>query len=97
MCSVLQVVTDAVRRAGSWLWKAGRPEQVTVVCFLAKCLVDGILSDSYPIGNGVKQGPGVGLVLVSLACASMFDRRQGWAAGFEREILVWEEDFFSLQ
>lgn len=46
-------------------------------CFLAECLVDGILSDSYPIGDGVKQGPGVGLVLVNLACESMFDRRQG--------------------
>lgn len=44
-------------------------------CFLTECLVDGILSDSYPIGNGVKQGPGVGLVLVNLAQAALFDRR----------------------
>jgi hypothetical protein len=42
--------------------------------FLTECLVDGILSDSYPTGNGVKQRPGVGLVLVDLASASIFDR-----------------------
>lgn len=46
-------------------------------CFLTERLVDGILSDSYPIGNGVKQGPGVDLVLVNLAYAVMFDRQQG--------------------
>lgn len=31
-------------------------------CVLTECLVDGILSDSYPIGNGVKQAPGLDLV-----------------------------------
>lgn len=62
--------------------------------FLTECLVDGILSDSYPIGNGVKQCPGVGLVLVNLAYAAMFDRQQGWAAGFKRETLVLGEDVF---
>lgn len=53
------------------------PDGLLWPCFLAECLVDGILSDVYPIGNGVKQGPGVGLVLVNPACASVFDRRQG--------------------
>ena len=46
-------------------------------CFLTECLVDGILSDSYPIGNGVKQGPAGHLVLVNLAYAAMFDRPRG--------------------
>lgn len=51
-------------------------------CFLTECLVDGILSDSYPIGNGVKQGPRVDLVLVSLAYAAVFDRQQGLGCWF---------------
>lgn len=41
---------------------AGHPERFTRSCFLTECLVDGILSDSYPIGNGVKQGPAGHLV-----------------------------------
>lgn len=51
-------------------------------CFLTECLVDGILSDSYPIGNGVKQAPGVHLVLVNLAAAAMFDRQEGLGCWF---------------
>lgn len=38
VCSVPQVVTDAVRRAGSWLWKAGHPGRVTVVLFPGRML-----------------------------------------------------------
>lgn len=53
------------------------PKGLPRSCFLTECLVDGILSDSYPIGNGVKQGPGVDLVLVTLAYVAMFDRQQG--------------------
>lgn len=59
-------------------------------------MVDGILSDSYPIGNGVKQGPGVDLVLVNLAYAVMFDRQQGLGSWFRREILVWGKIFSSF-
>lgn len=51
-------------------------------CFLTECLVDGILSDSYPIGNGVKQGSGIDPVLVDLAYAAMFDRQQGLGGCF---------------
>lgn len=61
-----------------WVTLKGLPAS----CFLTECSVDGILSDSYPIGNGVKQGPGVHLVLVNLAYAAMFDRQQGLGCWF---------------
>ena len=72
---------DSVSRVGLWqlLQKFGCPEKFTNIIrslhdgMLGRVCVDGMLSDQFPITNGVRQGCIAGPILFNLFYAAMLD------------------------